>query len=106
VFKTMILLQRRGDMSEEDFQKYWRNVHGPLATRLPGLRRYVQNVITYYSDTTSGYNGVAEMWFDDIESMRKAFESEVGQETRKDLEKFVGKYTTIFADEYIVLSRS
>jgi len=49
---------------------------------------------------------VAEMWFDDIESMRKAFESEVGQETRQDLEKFVGKYTTIFADEHIVLSPS
>ena len=58
VFKTIILLQRKGNMSEEDFHKYWRNVHGPFATRLPGLRRYVQNVVTYYSDTTPGYNTV------------------------------------------------
>ena len=30
-------------MTVEAFQRHWREVHGPLGARVPGLRRYVQS---------------------------------------------------------------
>ena len=30
-------------MALDDFRKYWLEVHGPMALKLPGLRRYVQS---------------------------------------------------------------
>src|SRR3712207_7926096 len=39
----MGILKRRPDLTPEQFRKHWLEVHGPLAARLPGLRRYHQN---------------------------------------------------------------
>ncbi|REG46448.1 hypothetical protein EQ718_06310 [Paracoccus versutus] len=36
------ILERRGDISSDLFQRYWRDVHGVLATRVPGFTSYVQ----------------------------------------------------------------
>ena len=37
-FKAMILLTRRTDMTHEQYEQWWLNVHVPLAKQLPGLR--------------------------------------------------------------------
>ena len=37
------LLSRRQGQSIPDFQKYWLEVHGPIAAKIPGLKRYEQN---------------------------------------------------------------
>ena len=39
MFKAMILLTRREDMTPEDFRRWWLDEHRPLALQLPGLRR-------------------------------------------------------------------
>ena len=46
MLKLYSLLQRRADLSLEDFSRHWRTVHRELALRLvaPGyMRGYVQN---------------------------------------------------------------
>lgn len=44
--------------------RYWRDVHGAIAARIPELRRYVQcHAITRGADG-SEYGGAAEAWFD------------------------------------------
>jgi uncharacterized protein (TIGR02118 family) len=40
------LLYRKQDMSPDAFRNYWREVHAPVARRMPGLRRYVQPDVT------------------------------------------------------------
>ncbi|MGD0422554.1 MAG: EthD family reductase [Candidatus Bathyarchaeia archaeon] len=45
MFKVIILLTKKEGMSDHDFAEHWANVHGPMTKRLPGLRRYVQNVV-------------------------------------------------------------
>src|SRR5919112_4185036 len=45
VVKLVFCLRRRGDLSREEFQRYWRETHAPLVReRSPvlGIRRYVQ----------------------------------------------------------------
>ncbi len=40
--KGIFLLKRKPGMSLADFRQYWKEVHGPIVLKLPGLRRYVQ----------------------------------------------------------------
>jgi len=37
-----VLLSRRATLAQGDFRRYWQDVHGPLAARLPGLDSYRQ----------------------------------------------------------------
>ena len=36
----------KAELSHEEFVDHWENVHGPLALKVPGIRRYVQSHIT------------------------------------------------------------
>ncbi len=54
-------------------QRHWREVHGPIAARIPQVRRYVQSHVrpgAYASGRTPRYDGVAITWFDDTQAMR------------------------------------
>ena len=46
MIKFMVVLYRRRDLSAEEFAAKLRTVHGPMAERIPGLKRYVQNHVT------------------------------------------------------------
>src|SRR5262249_36613322 len=41
--KNVEFVTRRPGMAVETFQRYWREVHGPLGARIPVIRRYVQS---------------------------------------------------------------
>jgi uncharacterized protein (TIGR02118 family) len=69
MLKMMFLAYRRADMDAQEFRRYWRDIHGPIASKIPGLRKYVQNHSTVAPDgIIPPYDGVAEMWFEDAAS--------------------------------------
>jgi uncharacterized protein (TIGR02118 family) len=71
--KNVEFLNRKPGMTVEAFQKYWRDVHGPLAALIAVVRRYVQSHTRraiYESGRTPPYDGVALTWFDDTQAMR------------------------------------
>jgi len=72
--------------SLEDFRKYWLEVHGPLAIKLPGLRRYVQShlIDEAYLYANPRFDGVAQLWFDSIEAFAAAFASPAGNDLMAD----------------------
>lgn len=49
------------------FHEHWRARHAPLIVRLPGIRRYVQNVPR---EGSAPYDAVAESSFDDTQAMK------------------------------------
>ena len=71
MIKVTELITRRHGMSVEDFQDHWWNVHGPLVSTIPGLRRYVQSPTRPggYRAGEPAFDGIAEVWFDDKESL-------------------------------------
>ena len=78
--KVVVLLTRRGGMSREEFERYWRERHLPLVAKLPGLRRLVANhVLPDPNDPASAYDGVAEDWFDDLQAHDAALASPQGR---------------------------
>jgi uncharacterized protein (TIGR02118 family) len=83
MLKAMILLTRRADMTHDEFVAWWLGEHAPLASRLPGLRRAVFNVVdTGHAD--GGVDGVSELWFDARDDFEAAYASEIGRATAAD----------------------
>ena len=42
MIKFMVVCYRRPDWSRDQFRRYFRETHGPLAMAMPGLRGYVR----------------------------------------------------------------
>lgn len=83
--KLFVFLKRREDMTPEEFHAYWRDTHAELALNLPEfkrhLRRYIQahNIEWASFDFPAahvGFDGIAEVWFEDVESMNRAFQEQ------------------------------
>src|SRR5229473_2986644 len=95
-------------MSLEDFRKYWLEVHGPLALKLPGLRRYVQShlIDEAYLYANPRFDGVAQLWFDSIEAFAAAFASPAGNDLLADGRLFIDgpKMTFFMAQEHIQIA--
>src|SRR5262245_46695272 len=71
--KNVEFVTRKPGMAVEPFQRYWREVHGPLGARIPVIRRYVQSHTrrsAYEGGRAPAYDGAAITWFDDTGAMR------------------------------------
>ena len=68
-----------------EFDRHYRAVHIPLAKKLPGLRRYTLSRNAAPIRGGDPYYLIAELDFDDMASLRKAFQSPQGQATAADV---------------------
>jgi uncharacterized protein (TIGR02118 family) len=90
VIKLVMLIHRKAGMGDDDFRTYWRDVHGPIARKMPNIRKYVQNHATASMDGSSpSYDGFAEVWYDDLQAMRESFASSEGEVATADAGKFI-----------------
>lgn len=90
--KLIYCITRKEGMSVEEFQTYWRETHGPIAGRIPGLRRYVQCHTLpqlYAGDNAPAYDGAAELWFDNMEAMQSAMSSQEVKAAVEDERNFI-----------------
>ncbi|HEY2523871.1 MAG TPA: EthD family reductase [Candidatus Binataceae bacterium] len=95
-------------MTVEKFREYWLKVHGPMALKLPGLRRYVQShlIDEAYLYGTPRFDGVAQLWFDSPAAFAEAFASPAGRELMADGAVFIDapKMTFFMAQEHIQIA--
>ena len=104
MLKFVVVLYRKAGTSRAEFRRYLRDVHGPMAEAIPGLRRYVQNHVA--DDPTRadpGWDAVIELWWDDRDTMEKAWASAEGRRSTADLEAFadLGRTTWSIVDEQV-----
>lgn len=81
MIKLTFAVKRRSDVDEQEFHRYWRDEHGPLVRSFQaalGIRRYVQThrIDTPFNDALRAsrgaiepFDGVAELWWDDIDAL-------------------------------------
>jgi uncharacterized protein (TIGR02118 family) len=90
MLKFMVVIYRRPDLSPAQFRVHLEEVHAPLAKKLPGLKKYVQN---YVCDDDARdapwWDAIVELYFEDRETMEKAWESPQGAASDADLPLFV-----------------
>jgi len=92
MLKFVVVLYKLPCFSEEQFVKYMREVHGPMAERLPGLQRYVQNFpVQDPKRKHPGWHAVIELFFTDRDTMESAWRSPEGTAATEDLDKFVDR---------------
>ena len=89
--KLIYCISKKPGLTVEEFQRYWRETHGPIAARIPGLRRYVQCHVVpeLYGRQDPPYDGAAELWFDDLDAMRAAMQSDEVKAAMEDEKNFI-----------------
>ena len=92
MIKSIALAHRKTGLTREEYNRYWKEQHAPLATKLiPGVRKYVQNHFIEIPEFEYEGDGIVEMWYDNVESFNRAMEfihSEAGKELVIDGDKF------------------
>jgi uncharacterized protein (TIGR02118 family) len=90
VIKLTFAVRRRTDVDPAEFHSYWRDQHGPLVRSLQpvlGIRRYVQthrletplnDVLRASRSALEAFDGVAELWWDDLDALVAATSSPEG----------------------------
>jgi uncharacterized protein (TIGR02118 family) len=107
----MGLIQKRADWSAQQFRSHWLEHHGPLAARLPGLRRYQQHHVIdsvqrgiSYERGPEQLDGFSELWFDSKETMRAAIQSNAGLALIPDEKYFMGNLRIIGVEQVEVVA--
>jgi uncharacterized protein (TIGR02118 family) len=107
--KNIEFVTHKPGMSIEAFQKHWREIHGPLGSSIPVVRRYVQShtrLSIYKSGKTPDYDGVAITWFDDTQAMRVSATTPEYARTRADEPNFIapGTLPLIITKEHVIVA--
>jgi uncharacterized protein (TIGR02118 family) len=97
MIKLVYCIRKRLDLDHTEFHRYWRDVHGPIGARIPGLRKLVQShAVTIPGDRRPDFDGIAELWFDDIESLLAAHESPEWRASSEDEANFIDPAPTAY----------
>ena len=90
MIKLTVVVRRRSDVEPAEFHRYWRDQHGPLVRSLQsvlGIRRYVQthrletpmnDLLRASRRALEPFEGVAELWWDDLDALVAATSSTEG----------------------------
>ncbi len=98
MLKFAVLIYKKTQLSEEEFRNYFRDVHGAMARKIPGLRRYVQNhVVADPTRKPPGWHAIAELYFDDFEAMQVAWSTPEGEAATSDLAAFADPARTTWS---------
>src|SRR6266487_2697915 len=102
MIKLVYCITKKPGMSDDDFFDYWKNVHGPIGARIPGLRKLVQSHrINVPGDTRPpDFDGAVELWFEDQSALLAARESTEWQASADDEQNFIdGSRVAYFVSE-------
>lgn len=92
----LVFLERKSGLSVNAFQRHWRDVHGPIAAEIPGLRSYIQCDLAPDLQATGNrlgsltVDGIAFLSFDDLPAIKAAFTPAVIAALMDDEKAFVG----------------
>ena len=84
MIKFTALLPRHPSMTHEEFVRYHKEVHAPLLIGDPVIRRYVRRYeqchtgpeIAGLPAASGKFDGIAELWFDDLADVEALYTSE------------------------------
>jgi len=106
--KNIEFVNKRPGMALEPFRAYWRNVHGPLASKIPVMHRYEQNHLAlseYKESVAPPIDGLAITWFASTTDMKRGTTTSEYAATRADEPNFLpeGHLPIIITREHVVV---
>ena len=109
MIKSLSLLTRKPELTHEQFMTHWVETHAPLAHKVPGLRRYVQNHLrgertrADIPATEVELDGIAELWFDDQAALETASRTPEMKALHADGALFIGRIKSYIVEEKIIV---
>jgi uncharacterized protein (TIGR02118 family) len=107
MLKMVVVLRRKLDWTHEKFRDYFVRVHGPLAQKIPGLRRYQQNFPALDAKRQPPeWDAVIELYFDSKEAMDAAWETPEGRAATEDVDVMADRSRSSWSvvDEIVVIA--
>jgi uncharacterized protein (TIGR02118 family) len=100
--RVVFYLKRRPELSQPFFFGWWLGQHRALVEQLPGLRQYIISLAI--ADEPEGpFDGMAELWFDDLTAAEAAFASPAGQAARADADAHVVRLERLHLTEHTII---
>ncbi|MCU4752198.1 EthD family reductase [Halobacteria archaeon AArc-curdl1] len=97
LYKHSAFLVRQDGMSHEEFVEYWQENHTPIAREIEGVVRYA--TVLPADPENAEFDGVAELYFEDLDALYDALGSEgsrdydpdrgKAKEAREDVDNFL-----------------
>jgi uncharacterized protein (TIGR02118 family) len=107
MIKLIALLKRKPGLTREEFADRWLNDHIKLSSKMPGLLGYRVNIAIDHQPDGDGvepiYDGTAELWWDSVEAMEAAFDSQEGKVAGEDADQFAELRIHIYTEEHFVV---
>jgi uncharacterized protein (TIGR02118 family) len=107
MIKLIALLKRKPGLTREEFADRWLNDHIKLSSKMPGLRGYRVNIAINHQPDGDGiepiYDGTAELWWDSVEAMEAAFDSQEGKIAGEDADQFAELRIHIYTEEHFIV---
>ena len=107
MIKLVYCITKKAGLTDDEFFRYWMDVHGPIGARIPRLRRLVQSHrLTVPGDKYAhDYDGMAELRFDSAEDLLEARRSAEWEASRKDEAHFIdhAKVAYFISEEHVIL---
>ena len=104
MIKVVTAIKRCGNLSVDEFQSHWLQRHAEVVMRLPGIVRYHQSHLRSgaYRKGEPAYDGIAEVWFEELSAMRALTGSAAHDALLEDEERFIDRraMVTLLTTEY------
>jgi uncharacterized protein (TIGR02118 family) len=112
MIKVIGLLSRKPGISHEEFVKHWVEIHAPMSKTIPGLRRYSLNHVLDEPTRPDVaaliqvglVDGIAELWYDDMEAYKNAKSCPEGQVWLADGATFIGSAKTFVLEDQVIIA--
>ena len=107
MIKVIWFLARKEGMSVEAFQTRWRGEHSQIVLEAPGIAAYVQShtIPEAYDFYEPPWDGMASIWFKDLETMAAAEASDAWKRSGVDSRDFIGKGARLVTTEAKLLDQ-
>jgi|HubBroStandDraft_5_1064220.scaffolds.fasta_scaffold64576_1 uncharacterized protein (TIGR02118 family) len=107
--KVVGLVKKRADMTREEFKDYWLNKHSRLekaSLKVNPVRRIVANFFEENLIDRAPFDGMVELYFDDIDQMRAQWSSGHDETMKNDEANFCDpSYRIFFVVEEVEIGR-
>ena len=103
--KFVVLLKRKEGMDRAEFADYWVNVHGPIASRIPGLKGYrisIAHEVPFPEDAIP-WDGLVEIFFEDGDAFEAGISSREGVLAIADVENFAERKGFLLTEETVIV---
>jgi uncharacterized protein (TIGR02118 family) len=104
VFTVTFVLYEKDGLERAEALRYWREEHGPIVARVPGVQRYVQQHAVGAPDGTPPFLGVASLSFADQGAFEAAGGSPEFAAAIADVPNFAdAQLPTAFTEDVVVV---